>query len=218
MSSHFVQPPRTDRPPLPEGERTLDGEASIGFAGESTLDLLARIRVGDRAARDALCRRLYPRLTRFAHSQLPPQARDLKETGDLVNEALFKTFSNLDSFEHRHQGSLFGYLCRGVRNQINDEIRRVSRHPPREVMAGSVIDHRPSPVELAIGREQHELYERALAQLSDTDREAIFLSLELDLSNREIAEALGKPSADAARMTVNRAVLRLGRLLERAGV
>lgn len=178
--------------------------------GESTLELLDRFRAGDTAAREALFARLYPRLTVFAHAQLPRRARGLKETGDLVNEALLKTFSRIDQIEHRHAGSLFGYLRQGVRNQIKDEIRSANRRPPSEATVGSLADGRPSPVEEAIGSEQRDLYERALAKLSPTDRTAIHLCVELDFSHREIAEALGKPSADAARMAVNRALVRLG--------
>ncbi len=190
--------------------------------GESTVELFDRCRAGDAAAREALFARLYPRLTVFAHAQLPRRARGLKETGDLVNEALLNTLSKLDGFAPRHAGSLFGYLCQGVRNQIKDEIRRANRRPPADATVGSMIDGRRSPVEEAIGAEERELYERALAKLSAVDRTAIHLSVELDFSHREIADALGKPSVDAARMTVNRALVRLGTelaaLREGAGV
>lgn len=200
----------------------IDGEASITSAGESTLELLGRIRVGDTRAREVLFNRLYPRLTRWAHFQLPQSARDLKETGDLVNEALLRTLSNLDGFEHRHPDSLFGYLCSGVRNQIRDEIRRVKRRPASDGTVSGLVDSRPSQVEEAIGSEVRALYERALARLSEADRTAIHMKIELDFSHQEIAEALGKPSADAARMAVNRALIRLGAelagLREGAGV
>ena len=190
--------------------------------GESTVELLDRCRAGDARARDALFSRLYPRLTVFAHAQLPRRARGLKETGDLVNEALLKTFSKLDQIEHRHAGSLLGYLRQAVRNQVRDEIRRANRRPPSDATVGHLADERPSQVEEAIGAEERDLYERALAKLSADDRTAIHLKHELDLSYREIAETLGKPSADAARMVVSRATLRLaselGGLREGAGV
>jgi RNA polymerase sigma factor (sigma-70 family) len=186
--------------------------------GETTLELLDRIRVGDVAAREILFNRLYPRLTVYTHANLPRSARGLKDTGDFVNEALLKTLSNLPAFEHQHEGSLYGYLCRAARNLINDEIRRVHRRPSSDGTVSGIVDSRPSQVEEAIGSERRALYEQALSRLSEADRTAILLRHELDFSYRDIAEALGKPSPDAARVAVSRATVRLASLLEAAGV
>jgi RNA polymerase sigma-70 factor (ECF subfamily) len=186
--------------------------------GETTLELVHRARKGDAGAQAILVERLYPRLTAFAHAQLPRRARSLKDTGDLVHEAILRTLANLHEFEPQHSGSLYGYLCRSVRNLINDEVRRVHRRPSSDGTVSGILDSRPSQVEEAIGSEHRALYEQAYARLSETDRTAIHLRHELDLSYREIAEALGKPSPDAARVAVNRATVRLASLLEAAGV
>jgi DNA-directed RNA polymerase specialized sigma24 family protein len=66
-----------------------------------------------------------------------------------------------------------------------------------------------SPLADLISQEQRKAYERALSQLSAEDREAIVGRLEMRTSYRDLAIAWGKPSADAARKTVERAVLRL---------
>ena len=50
-----------------------------------------------------------------------------------------------------------------------------------------------------------------MLRLRDTDREAIIARVELRYSYQELAVALGKPSADAARVAVARAVYRLAR-------
>ena len=68
-----------------------------------------------------------------------------------------------------------------------------------------------SPLEQAIGRDAVARYDAALTRLSDVDREAIIARVELDQGYEEIARALDKPSANAARMTVTRAVARLAR-------
>jgi DNA-directed RNA polymerase specialized sigma24 family protein len=67
-------------------------------------------------------------------------------------------------------------------------------------------DDAPSPLEAAIGQEGLERYEAALKALRPADREAIIARIELQQSYEEVAIALGKPSADAARMAVARAV------------
>ena len=66
-----------------------------------------------------------------------------------------------------------------------------------------------SPEEAAIGAEALERYERALASLKKEERHAIVLRVELGLDYEEIATQLGKPTADAARMAVTRAIVRL---------
>jgi RNA polymerase sigma-70 factor (ECF subfamily) len=60
-----------------------------------------------------------------------------------------------------------------------------------------------------------ERYEAALASLSDDDREAIVARVELGGTYEEVAAALGKPTADAARMAVGRALLRLAEAMGR---
>ena len=66
-----------------------------------------------------------------------------------------------------------------------------------------------SPLEVAIGEEIIERYEAGLGRLKSEEREAIVGRVELGLSYAELATALGKPSADAARMTVVRALVKL---------
>jgi RNA polymerase sigma-70 factor, ECF subfamily len=62
---------------------------------------------------------------------------------------------------------------------------------------------------VAIGRESLDRYERALATLEPDEREAIIGRVEMGYSYEELAEALGKPSADAARKAAQRALVRL---------
>ena len=69
--------------------------------------------------------------------------------------------------------------------------------------------HESSPLQLAIRQEQRERYEAALSRLKDSDRELIVARLELGMTYEEMAEALGKPSWNAARMAVVRALIRL---------
>jgi len=128
---------------------------------------------------------------------------------DIVQDALLQTFRNLDGFEYRGEGALHAYLRQAVMNRIREELRRRSRRGEREDLDPAMEDEGPSPLEAAIGRETLDRYEEALARLSTEDREAVIARVELGLSHREIAEALGKPSDDAARMAVARALVRL---------
>jgi RNA polymerase sigma-70 factor (ECF subfamily) len=177
----------------------------------STSDLLRRARHGDRAAVDELFRRHIVPLRRWARGRLPPWTRDLRDTEDLVQETLAQTLRNLEHFEVRHDGALQGYLRQAIVNRVRDEVRRVSRAPVATDLraADDRRDPAASPLELALGREAVERYEAALQRLRPDDRDIIIARVEMQQSYQQIAEAHGKPSVDAARMAVTRALIRL---------
>jgi RNA polymerase sigma-70 factor (ECF subfamily) len=185
--------------------------------GPSSLDLLARAQAGDAQARDVLITRYLPRLQRWARGRLPAWARDLADTQDLVQETVFKAFNQIERFEVRGEGALQGYLRQALVNRIRTEIRRVGRRPPSGALDTQTEDTSASPLEQAIGREALERYERALNRLRAEDREAIVGRIELGLTNAELAEALGKASANAARMAVERALFRLAKEMRQKG-
>jgi RNA polymerase sigma factor (sigma-70 family) len=176
---------------------------------EQTQVLIQRATAGDQAAADRLFARYAPALHRWTRGRLPRWARDIADTHDIVQDALLQTFRHLDGFEYRGEGALHAYLRRTVMNRIREELRRRQRRGEREDLDPFMEAEGPSPLEAAIGREALDRYELALAKLSVDDREAIIAKVELGLSHREIAEALGKPSDDAARMAVARALVRL---------
>ena len=64
-------------------------------------------------------------------------------------------------------------------------------------------------LEAAVGSEAVARYEAALQRLRDEERELIVARLEMQLTYAEVAAATGKPSSNAARMAVTRAVARL---------
>ena len=174
----------------------------------STLDLLERFKSGDQQAMSLLVERSIPPLRRWARGRLPGWARGIAETQDLVQTALMRALPRLKEFEARHPGALQAYLRQAVANHIRDEIRKFVAHPPTELSAAQP-DLSPSPLEQAIGREAFERYEAALAMLRPADREAIVARVELQQSYEEVAIALEKPNANAARVAVAPAVKNL---------
>lgn len=176
---------------------------------ESSVTLLRRVQGGDQEALDALIARYRPRLVRWASRRLPPYARDLAETQDLVQETLLSAFRKIEGLEIRDEGSLQAYLRRAMVNRIRMEIRRAHRKPAPDLLESGVPASAPSPLEQAIGREATARYEEALSTLKAEDRELVVARVELGLTNDEIAQTFEKPSANAARMAVQRALLRL---------
>ena len=74
----------------------------------------------------------------------------------------------------------------------------------------------PSPLEEAIGLQALERYEAALQRLKPSDRDAIILRVELGCSLTEVAEALGKPTPNAAYVAIRRAIVRLVKEMSRS--
>jgi RNA polymerase sigma-70 factor (ECF subfamily) len=183
----------------------------IPSEGESTLDLLQAARHGDGRALDRLLRRYLGPLHRWARGRLPGWARSLLDTDDLVQEVLLQTLGRLDSFEPRGEGALQAYLRQAVLNRVQDEVRRARRSPVATSIPDGAADPAPSPLEEAVGREVVQRYEAALQRLRPQDREAIVARVELGLGYDRVAEALGKPSIEAAQMAVSRALVRLAR-------
>jgi RNA polymerase sigma factor (sigma-70 family) len=185
--------------------------------GDSSVDLLLKAQSGDDDALNELLARYLPRLQRWASGRLPAGVRTMLDTGDLVQDAIINALRHLNTLEIRTESALQAYLRQAVKNRIIDLYRRAARHPVREEIPENALADDTSPLEAAIGAEALECYERALASLKHDEREAIVLRVELGLDYEEMATQLGKPSADAARMAVTRAIARLAREMGRSG-
>ena len=194
----------------------LWSEGAPSADGESTFRLIERARAGDQAAIERLFTRHLKPLQRWASGRLPKWARDLADTDDLVQETLAQTFKRIGSFEPRHVGALQAYLRQAVLNRIRNELRRKGRQPPVTDLDGIDVESSESPLEEAIGREAVERYERALQKLTAEEREAIIARVEMGQSYDELAEALGKPTSEAARKAARRALVRLAEEMKRA--
>jgi RNA polymerase sigma factor (sigma-70 family) len=184
---------------------------------ESTAALLEQVRAGNAGARERLVARCLPALKRWARGRLPDQARGMVDTDDLVQISLLRALNRIDSFQSRGEGAFLAYLRQILLNSIRDELRRAARHPAGEDLPETVADDTPSLVEQAIGREALERYESALATLPEGQQEAVILRVELGYSYQQVADAIGSPSANAARMTVARALLHLAETMNERG-
>ncbi len=189
-------------------DRTPD---HAGNPMESSVELLELARRGDRGALDRLCARYLPRLRRWASGRLPNRARGLLDTDDLVQDTVLRTLDRIDDFQNRGEGALQAYMRQAVLNRIRDEVRRATRAPGPDEIWHSDHDRTPSPLDETIGREMVGRYESALARLGEVEREAVIARIEMGCSYGHIAVALSKSSADAARMTVSRALVKLAR-------
>jgi RNA polymerase sigma-70 factor (ECF subfamily) len=129
----------------------------------------------------------------------------------MIQDALLATFRRLEDFVPRGDGALDAYVRQALHNRIVDELRKAHTRPAQELIRSGQAARDASPLEQTIGLQAAELYEQALGRLRRGEREAVVARIELGLDYERIATTLGKPSRDAARMAVSRALLRLAR-------
>lgn len=183
---------------------------------ESTIQLIDRARAGDQEAVDRLFARHVRPLQRWASGRLPRWARDVSDTDDLVQETLLQTFKRIGQFEPRGSGALLAYLRQAILNRVREELRRKGRRPEVTRLSGLELESNlSSPLEQAIGQEALDRYDRALQRLKPEEQNAVIGRVELGYTYEELAEALDKPSAEAARKAAQRALVRLAEEMER---
>ncbi len=188
-----------DRPDAPDAD-----------VGDSiTLHLVDRVKRGDQQALADLLERFLPRIRRWASGRLPGPIRDMADTSDLVQDVLLQSFRKIEGLDLDRAGGLQAYLRQAILNRIRDEFRKARRRPDAVELESAQADDGPSPLEAAIGRQALDKYEAALAGLRPVDREAIIARIELGFTYDEVAKVLGKPTGNAARMAVERALVRL---------
>jgi len=181
----------------------------------STQELIERAREGDNTARESLARRYRLVISRWAHGRLPAHGRDLNETADLVQLTMMRAIDGLEKFESQQPGDFSAWLRTIFMNVMRDELRRSGRQKASDMVQIEALVDAPDLVAKSLGVESAVAYVNALEQLPIELREVVILHLEFGLSHAELAEAIGAPSADAARMRLRRALaalaLNLGR-------
>jgi RNA polymerase sigma-70 factor (ECF subfamily) len=176
---------------------------------EATIELVERYRQGDEHALDDLLDRCLPPLRRWARGRLPTYARSMMETSDLVQDTVMAVLRRIDDIEVRHQGALQAYLRQAVMNRIRDVIRQRDRRPTQTALPDHLQADETSPLDRLLGAERVARYEAAVQRLRDADREVIIGRFELHYSYEELTVVLNKPTVNATRVAVTRAMKRL---------
>lgn len=194
----------------PTRSARVDARPATGISRE----MVHRACRGDRDAQESVFRQYVPPLSRMASVLLPGHLRGVTDSQDLVQDVLARTTRHLEHIDCVEDGALLAYLRRAVRHRIVDEIRRVSRRPTMSVLMEEWPTSAQSPLDAAIQAQNNRRLRAAMCRLSSRDRLAILLRLQRDLTYEEIAGRLRFPTANAARVAVRRAAVRLGELLE----
>jgi RNA polymerase sigma-70 factor (ECF subfamily) len=183
--------------------------------------LVRRARERDASAIASLYERYRDRLRAALRKKLGPRyRRALLDSEDAVHDGILAALHGIERFEYREQGSFLAWLLRVAETEVLQRLREqraAMRDRDREVpleLAAAEASPAATPSEVAAGHETEERIERCLAALSAQEREVIVLRRYVELSNDEIRDELGLPSAGAARALLSRAQARLAVLLE----
>jgi RNA polymerase sigma-70 factor (ECF subfamily) len=183
---------------------------------ESSIVLVERVRNGDAEALDHLFSRYLVRLKRWAHGRLPPYARAMDNTEDIVQSGIVRVLANIANFRPQRPGGFHALLRTAVRCEIIDKIRAAGRRPLGVELEDDLPSALPSPYELALEQEDRDIYEEALEQLSEDDRELVIGRLEWGMEYEELGASLPRPrTRDATRVAARRAVEKLAHIMMR---
>lgn len=151
-------------------------------------EVAGRVAAGDTGAFELLMRRHNERLFRTARSVLANDA----DAQDALQEAYIRVFNALGGFKER--SALVTWMTRVV---FNESVRLRTRRSAirRREHAGTPTDaseqHATTPEHLMDGTERMQMFDEAMAALSEQERGVVMLRIIQGLSTRETAASLG---------------------------
>ena len=180
--------------------------------------LLRKAQSGDQEAFGKLYEMFRPRVAKFLFNA----TRDYCLADELSNDTFFRAHRALADLRRVQESSFLSFLFRIAANLLRDHHRRkkLSTSPMEDGCWESVsVDTQSCPEswEHLQSQERSDMLHQALAELSAEQSTLITLSHFQELSAEQIAQILGKPSAQAVRAALHRAMKHLHKQLLRQG-
>ena len=174
---------------LVPGERNVSDPASETPASRLQ-ELLARVGRGDRQAFSALYDEMAPRVLGLVTRLL----RDPAQSEEVTQEIFLEIWQTSSRFDPNKGGASTWILTMTHRRAV-DRVRASQASRDRDVKVGirdldADYDHVAESVEVRI---EHERVEKAMARLTDMQRQAITLSYYGGYTNSEVATMLSVP-------------------------
>jgi RNA polymerase sigma-70 factor (ECF subfamily) len=128
---------------------------------------------------------------------------------DLTEQAFLQAYRHFERARRESNGRpMRPWLIRIAHNLASNYYRDRSRRPETNIEAVEPPAHPHSTERVVEGREELRLVMRKLDGLPDDRREALIMRFALDMSNREIARALGRTDG-ATKVLIHRALKQL---------
>ncbi|MCA9167833.1 MAG: sigma-70 family RNA polymerase sigma factor [Planctomycetales bacterium] len=204
--------------------------ASASNDSAETVALLEQAVAGDEQAFERLMRRHIPFVARSVRQRLRNDLRSRVDASDIVQDTQQTVFQRLPDFWARRPMPFRLWLLRTAFERVVDveriHVRSAKRAVDREQqlsdlamtgIASRMLTSMPSPASEASRRELAEKVRDCLGQLTELDREIIFLRYFDGLKNAEVAELL-QQNPETTKKRLTRALLKLQRFLAAAGL
>jgi RNA polymerase sigma-70 factor (ECF subfamily) len=204
--------------------------ATNGLHPTETEELLRRLQSGDANALDRLFTHHRPYLRRVVELRLDPKLRARVDASDVVQETELEVARRIDDYLRRQPMSFRLWLRKTAHQRVlmvhRRHLQAFRRAAGREVplpegssiaLAQQLLAGGPSPSQAARRRDVARRVRQAVGTLDEADREIILMRNFEELTNQEVAEALGIAPV-AASKRYGRALLRLKDVLIEHGL
>ncbi len=187
---------------------------------DDTVQILNAWYEGDKGALEVLLRENVDWMQGYVRKELSPEMRQRFDSMDIVQDGMLRVLKYGPKFAPKNRAQFRGFLARVLVNAYRDglgralagkrDLGREQRLPSEGISRVDLRDKSANrPDAQAEARELQEWIRTALELIDPEDREVVVLRQTDGLSFEAIAERLGLPSTDSARMRVNRALPRL---------
>jgi RNA polymerase sigma-70 factor (ECF subfamily) len=173
--------------------------------------VIAKAQAGDPLAFDDLYQRYAHLILRFLYLR----TRETENAQDLTQEVFMRVLKNIGSFEYRGEKSFLGWLYTiATHIQIGQARRKRNLQTPLDESA-EIAD--PRGQERVTSAFERVFLQHAMSQLTDDQQQVLNLKFFGDLTNQEIAQAIGR-SEGAVKALQYRALQTLHQIIEREAV
>ena len=172
--------------------------------------LVARLRAGEAAAGETLCRRHHEPLMRYLQRLVGAEVAE-----ELFQQTWLSVLDHIDRFNPAatNPGAFKAWLFRIATNKANDHWRSGGRERAGREGLKLVTDQLgPDASQRLEGEEMVAKLQQALQQLPENQRQVLLLRFYSDMKFVEIAEVLGCP-LNTALGRVHKAILKLRQLM-----
>jgi RNA polymerase sigma-70 factor (ECF subfamily) len=190
-----------------------------------TTELLERVRAGDMRAQAELFEAYRARLRRMVDLRLDGRVAARLDPSDVLQEVYLDMAGQIDAYMRDPGVDVYVWL-RGLtwerllklhRRHLGAACRAACREralplDSSAALAEQFLSRGPSPSEALLKEELRRRVQQALAKLDEEDRDVILMRDFEDMTNGEVAQALGL-GASGATMRYGRAIFRLKEIL-----
>ncbi len=185
-------------------------------SGNNTTLLLKAWYDGNQEALNALLEKQMPIIRSMVRKRLGQFLHEREESGDMVQEAVFKFLRYAPQIEITNGKLLTALLVRVIESVLLDKHNFYTRYKRRtdndQPLDSQCVLHLDTPSKIVVKKEQSEWVRLGVLFLNDVDREVIALREWEDLSYVDIGKQL-ELTPNSARMRHDRAMGRLSEIM-----